>query len=327
MRVIAGKHRGVVLNEFKGKDIRPTSDRAKEAIFNMLQTEISGAKCLDLCCGTGSLGIEALSRGAQSVTFVDLSKESVEITKRNLQKVKENAKVIQSDAIKFLDSTNEKFDIVFLDPPYANDVSVKAVEKIMERNLLTNDGFIVFERDCPFSGAMGASVFKERKYGKAIVSFIRKQKTALFAGTFDPFTLGHEEVVKQALKSYDLIHVVIMNNPDKNCLFSLDDRLGIIEAVYKGEGRVKCACWQGLLVDYMKDNSILYNVRGIRNESDLKYEREMEEYNKKLFPEMVYDYVYTDSPISSSSVRDRLKSGREVGDLLSRKALEYLKRK
>lgn len=327
MRIIAGKHRGVVLNEFKGKDIRPTSDRAKEAIFNMLQTEITGAKCLDLCCGTGSLGIEALSRGAESVTFVDVAKESVEITKRNLQKVKENAKVIFSDALKFLDSTNEKFDIVFLDPPYADDVSVKAVEKIMGRNLLTENGFIVFERDCAFSGAVGASVFKERKYGKAIVSFIRKQKTALFAGTFDPFTLGHEEVVKQALKTYDLIHVVIMNNPDKKCLFSLEDRLNVIKSVYSKEDRVVCASWQGLLVDYMRENSILYNVRGVRNENDLTYEKEMEEYNQKIYPEIIYDYIYTSNPISSTAVRERLDNGMEVGDLVGKKVLEYVKQR
>ena len=83
-------------------------------------------------------------------------------------------------------------------------------------------------------------------------------------------------MVKQALKTYDLIHVVIMNNPDKKCLFSLEDRLNMIKSVYSKEDRVVCASWQGLLVDYMRENSILYNVRGIRNENDLTYEKEMD---------------------------------------------------
>ncbi|MBQ7164629.1 MAG: 16S rRNA (guanine(966)-N(2))-methyltransferase RsmD, partial [Clostridia bacterium] len=225
MRVIGGKHRGAVLYEFKGQAIRPTSDRAKEAVFNILQFSVKGSKCLDLCCGTGSLGIEALSRGAAEVTFADNARESVELTKKNLAKTGERAEVILSDALVFLGRCRKKFDIVFIDPPYADDVSVKAVELIVKNDLLTDNGVIVFERDKPFGGAAGASVFDLRKYGKAYISLIRKTKKCLFAGTFDPFTTGHADVVKAALKKYDLLYVVIMKNDKKVPMFSLSDRM------------------------------------------------------------------------------------------------------
>ena len=130
MRIIAGKHRGRVLKEFKGRDIRPTADRAKEAIFNILQTDIVGSVFLDLFTGTGNMGIEALSRGAEKAVMVDSSKESVAIAQFNANLIKENSEIVCADALTFVLSTRQKFDIIFLDPPYKTGILQNALKNI-----------------------------------------------------------------------------------------------------------------------------------------------------------------------------------------------------
>ncbi len=322
MRVISGKHRGCVLYEFEGQAIRPTSDRAKEAVFNILQFKIADSECLDLFCGSGSLGIEAISRGAR-VTFVDNAKTSVELTKKNLAKVKELADVFCEDALSFLSRTRKKFDIIFVDPPYADDVSVKAVEKIIEKDLLNDDGVIVFERDRPCPNIKGAVIKDVRRYGKAVVSFIAKEKACLFAGSFDPITLGHLYVINKALEKYDRVYVTLMKNADKTSMFSDEERLKMLESALS-DPRVTVDSWDGLLIDYMKGNRLVYNVRGIRDEKDLKYEKGMEEYNVANYPQIVYDYIYSDIPISSSIVRQSIKEGKDVSDYLSPEVLKYI---
>ncbi len=174
MRVIAGKHRGRVLCEFKGDAVRPTSDRAREALFNILQCEIRGAEFLDLFCGSGAVGIEAISRGAKGVTFVDKSAESIKITKKNLDAVGETARIITSDAIDFADRTDEKFDIIFLDPPYKFDVTEILVKL---PRLLAADGVIVYEHgDDKKISNEELELQKSRRYGIAIFDFFKVKK-------------------------------------------------------------------------------------------------------------------------------------------------------
>ena len=131
MRVITGTARGRVLRTLEGEDVRPTTDRVKEAVFSIIQFEIEGRRVLDLFAGSGQLGIEALSRGAASATFVDMSKDSLSTVKYNLEHTKlgDNAKVVQTDALSFLKLTKDKFDIVFLDPPYARLLSIRSCPK------------------------------------------------------------------------------------------------------------------------------------------------------------------------------------------------------
>mgnify|MGYP002675531026 CR=1 FL=1 len=116
MRVITGTARGRVLRTLEGEDVRPTTDRVKEAVFSIIQFEIEGRRVLDLFAGSGQLGIEALSRGADSATFVDMSKDSLATVKYNLEHTKlgDRAKVIQTDALSFLKLTKDRFDIVFI---------------------------------------------------------------------------------------------------------------------------------------------------------------------------------------------------------------------
>ncbi|MBR2614385.1 MAG: 16S rRNA (guanine(966)-N(2))-methyltransferase RsmD [Clostridia bacterium] len=173
MRVVAGKFKGVRLLEFKGEDIRPTSDFAKESLFNILKDKIYGATFLDLFAGTGNMGIEALSRGASEVIFVDKSKKSVELIKKNLEKVKENRVVKTMDSIEFLKSTDKKFDIIFIDPPYKTDLGFMALEVIKKKDLLTKEGLAIFENEDK-KEVDGFIKVDERKYGRAVLTFFKK---------------------------------------------------------------------------------------------------------------------------------------------------------
>ena len=180
MRIIGGKHRGRVLTEFKGEAIRPTADRVKESVFNILSREIAGARVLDLFCGSGALGLECISRGAKEAVFNDCSKDSVAVLTANIKKLGEGevCTVRALDYLACLSALQGKFDIVFLDPPYRFDYGVKAAEEIARRGLLAEDGVIVYERDKPIeesaAESCGLHVADVRKYGKTYVSFLRK---------------------------------------------------------------------------------------------------------------------------------------------------------
>lgn len=178
MRVVGGKYRSRVLAGFDGNDVRPTADRTKEALFNILALKIRGARVLDLFAGSGSLGIECLSRGAKSVLFNDVSKDSVALIQKNLSALKVPADeytVRYSDYSTCLACQKDGFDLIFIDPPYRLEIGVDAVKTIAKKGLLNDGGTLVFERDVPFDGDVdGLEKYDERKYGKAFLTFFRK---------------------------------------------------------------------------------------------------------------------------------------------------------
>ena len=178
MRIIGGKYRSRVLATFDGEAVRPTADRVKESLFNILALRFQGARVLDLFSGSGALGLESLSRGAKEVVFNDKSKDSIAILKKNMKTLKieegREARVYNLDADIYLDYAKEPFDLIFIDPPYALEVGVKAVEKIAKKGLLSENGVLVFERDKPFEGEVqGLEKYDERKYGKTVITFFR----------------------------------------------------------------------------------------------------------------------------------------------------------
>lgn len=177
MRVITGKARGRRLHEPKGMDIRPTTDMVKEAVFNILQFELEGARVLDLFAGTGQLGIEALSRGAAEAVFVDGSSAAVKIVRENLKLCGFEARVLQGDAIGYLPSLG-RFDVVFLDPPYDSGLLEKALEVIENVDLLSDGGIIVCEsrsEAAPCANREGYQTELERRYGKVKITTIRRK--------------------------------------------------------------------------------------------------------------------------------------------------------
>ena len=180
MRIIGGKFRSRVLSEFAGENVRPTSDRAREALFNILALKIYGARVLDLFAGSGALGLESLSRGAGEVVFNDCSKDSIAILKKNLSALKipvngAEAKVYISDYLTCLEMQKAPFDLIFLDPPYRFDYGKKALEKIAQKGLLSENGVAMYECDRPFEGEIeGLEKYDERKYGKAYLTFFKR---------------------------------------------------------------------------------------------------------------------------------------------------------
>lgn len=180
MRIIGGKYRSRVLSEFAGEEVRPTSDRVKESLFNILALKLYGARVLDLFSGSGALGLESLSRGAKEVVFNDCAKDSIAILKKNLATLKiavggEEAKVINYDYAVCLETLRGQFDLIFIDPPYRFDYGEKALNKIAQKGLLTDKGIAVYERDRAFEGEIeGLEKYDERKYGKTYITFFRK---------------------------------------------------------------------------------------------------------------------------------------------------------
>lgn len=164
MRVITGSARGRKLKTPENYDIRPTTDNVKEAVFNIIQFDIEGRKVLDLFAGTGQLGIECLSRGAQSAIFVDQSRQALDIVKANLKTCGMKAVTVQEDAVSFL-RTCGKFDIIFIDPPYDSGMYENVLEIINSVDILTDGGIIICEarreRTLP---DMSAPYYKRREY-------------------------------------------------------------------------------------------------------------------------------------------------------------------
>lgn len=179
MRVITGKARGVQLKTPEGMLTRPTADRVKEALFSIINFDIPGAKVLDLFGGTGQLGIEALSRGAASAVFVDAREDSCKLIRENLKRTKleQDAKVIRSDYLDYLNRCREQYNIIFLDPPYAEVFLENSIKRITEIDILQSDGIIVAERplgkELPWEFA-GYTRSKDYKYGKVLLTIYRK---------------------------------------------------------------------------------------------------------------------------------------------------------
>lgn len=179
MRVITGKAKGVSLKTPDGMQTRPTTDRVKEALFSIIQFEIPGARVLDLFGGTGQLGIEALSRDAKSAVFVDAQENACRLIKENLKRthLENSAKVIRSDYLAYLERCREKFEIIFLDPPYAEVFLEKALKRITEIDILQTGGIIIAERplgkELPWEFD-GYTRSRDYKYGKTLLTIYRK---------------------------------------------------------------------------------------------------------------------------------------------------------
>ena len=176
MRVVAGKYRGKPLASPKSNKVRPTADIVKQALFTKLQFFIEGKSVLDLFSGSGGLGIEALSRGASEVVFVDKDYQSVRLVKQNLASVNENALVIHSDCLIALKRFNRQFDLILLDPPYASGLYKQCLQIISEKNMLTNEGVIVCEHNIDEKiDEEYFEIFDEKRYGTVYLTYLKRK--------------------------------------------------------------------------------------------------------------------------------------------------------
>ncbi|ABR48919.1 putative methyltransferase [Alkaliphilus metalliredigens QYMF] len=179
MRVIAGKAKGYRLQSPIGLQTRPTADRIKESLFNIIQNDILHSTVIDLFSGAGSLGIEALSRGANQAYFIDQSKNSVQAIKENLVRTKliDLAEIIHSDVQRGMTQLKERryhADIIFMDPPYGKDLIVPTIAGIVQNSLLQDQGMIIVEHENldEVPAEIGhLTLFRQKNYGKTTISF------------------------------------------------------------------------------------------------------------------------------------------------------------
>lgn len=182
MRVISGTAKGTKLSSINDLSTRPTLDRIKESLFSIIQNNLQEAKVLDLFAGSGALGIEALSRGAIHCTFCDKSYPSIQMLKQNIKKTRmeEKSTIWNLDYKKCLQSQKEKFDIIFIDPPYKLDIAVDSIKRILHLALLKKDGIIILEtdeeeRELKELEKIDLEVYDVRKYGRVKLLFLRER--------------------------------------------------------------------------------------------------------------------------------------------------------
>ena len=183
MRIISGKARGTKLYTLDSMNTRPTLDRVKESIFNIIQSEIEDAIVLDLFAGSGAIGLEMLSRGAQKAILCDKSKDAIEIIKKNIEKTHMNqkAEVYNLDFNSCLEKIkNQKFDLIYIDPPYNTDYIAQSLKKITELDIIKQEGKIILETDdeqriLKEIENIDVEIVDKRKYGRATIIFLNRK--------------------------------------------------------------------------------------------------------------------------------------------------------
>lgn len=184
MRISAGEHRGRRLQSVKGRVTRPTSDLLRQAVFNVLRARIQGARVLDLCAGTGSVGLEALSRGAAAATFVEQDRRAVTTLRSNLASLglTSRARVIASDvllALRQFKAAGDSFDCIFLDPPYAGDLAVRCIEMLADGAVLRDNGALVTQASYKTPLPEQAGILRQswrRRYGESSLTVYTKEE-------------------------------------------------------------------------------------------------------------------------------------------------------
>jgi 16S rRNA (guanine966-N2)-methyltransferase len=185
MRIISGKYKGHHLVPFKGDHLRPTTDRVKEALFNKIQFELEGSIVLDLFSGTGNLGLEAISRGAEKVVFVDENPKSIEILKKNIEKLKVERgcyEIVTLDVFRYLKKPNDRtFGFIFIDPPFTQKIAHDAMEALSKTSIFDANTFISIESQKKERMEVeygSLTRFDFRDYGDKVLSFFKKKENS-----------------------------------------------------------------------------------------------------------------------------------------------------
>lgn len=314
MRVVAGRYRGKNLASPKNDDVRPTTTRIKETLFNVVQGYVADSVVLDLFAGSGALGIEAISRGAKHVDFVDRAKDSIALVYQNLKGIDGEYTVQNVDFMSALRSAyvgGTKYDLIFVDPPYATALGEMALQTIFDLALLKDDGIIVFEHGSEKKYELTDNRYKVRTkvMGTVTAEFVTKKTVAMMAGSFDPFTRGHEAVLDEALRRYDEVVVACLVNPDKKYFFNDAQRLAIAEEVCKWKKGARALFSTRDAVDVAREVGAEVLVRGIRGEGDKAYEDAMADYNREHGFDTVFFEIDGFKEVSSTLVREQIKNG------------------
>ncbi len=180
MRIISGKARGTKLYTLEGEITRPTLDRVKESLFNIIQNEVIGSSFLDMFSGSGAIGLEAASRGAKQVILCEKNKEAISIIKKNIEKTHLNVILYEMSYEKMLEKLDEKIDIVYIDPPYKTELAYESVKKLLNLNLLNDESLVIIETDeeervIKQIDELEVKIINKRKYGRVHLIFLKKK--------------------------------------------------------------------------------------------------------------------------------------------------------
>ena len=180
MRIISGKARGTKLYTLEGDITRPTLDRVKESLFNIIQNDIVGSSFLDMFSGSGAIGLEAASRGAKEVILCEKNKKAISIIKKNIEKTHLDVKLYEMPYEKMLESLDKKINIVYIDPPYKTDLAYESVNKMLKLNLLNTDSLIIIETDeeeriMKQIDELDVEIINKRKYGRVHLIFVKEK--------------------------------------------------------------------------------------------------------------------------------------------------------
>ena len=177
MRIIAGKAGGLKLKSLKGRDVRPTLDRVKESMFNIIAFYLPGTEILDLFAGFGSLGIEGLSRGAKKADFVEINSSHLKIIEKNLKKAKlyDQAELYNQDVYSYLKRCSQKYDLIFMDPPYQKNMSNRTLRLIIKNELLKKEGLIISEKSIKeeTDEFEALNIIKNKSYGNSLLTIYK----------------------------------------------------------------------------------------------------------------------------------------------------------
>jgi pantetheine-phosphate adenylyltransferase len=329
MRVIAGAAKGRRLQTLPGLDVRPTADRVKAALFSILESrvDLDGAEVLELFAGSGALGIEALSRGARSASFVEQAPAAATVLRANIEHCRFTtaARILPCSVARSLaqlSSSGTRFDGIFLDPPYGQGAVARTLEALAAADLLRPDGWVMVEHhvDEPPAEAYGQlRLTQSRRYGKTALALFRnpsmaetKNKSvvasrAVYAGSFDPITNGHLDLVQRAMKVFDQIIVAVAgttSDTKDRSLFNAAERVAMIrEALAHAGEAVVVDNFSGLLVDYCDRVGATVIIRGLRAVSDFEYEFQMAMMNRHLKPHIHTMFMATGETHSYTSSR------------------------
>jgi pantetheine-phosphate adenylyltransferase len=321
--------------------LRPTSDKVRQALFASLQSrfDLDGRAVVDVCCGSGALGFEAVSRGAASCVFVDHHKGTIAVVDDNARALGVDDVCVGAvdDAVRFLVAAGPRFDLVLLDPPYARVVDEGLARAVA--GACRPGAVVVVERSArsPDLRIDGLSLVDERRYGDTRVDvFVRdagvddvstaSSGAAIYPGSFDPLTNGHVDIIKRGLTMFDRVIVAVANNPQKTHFFNADERIALARQSIGDLKGLELEAFDGLIVDFAKKKSVNILLRGVRAVSDFEYEFQLAGMNRKLSGvETVFMVTSEDSfYVASRMVKEVASFGGDVSSMVPAPVLAAL---
>jgi pantetheine-phosphate adenylyltransferase len=328
--------------------LRPTSDRVREALFSSLGP-LEG-DVLDVFAGSGALGFEALSRGASTLTSIERDGASMATLRNNAAAlgVQERLTTITRDALHALAPLGQ-FSAVFADPPYATAMEGALAEALAAR--VAQGGMLVLERH---KGSVPSTTLAKqlgeptvRRTGDTVMYIYRrrsddsttmemtmttrgKPSAAIYPGSFDPMTNGHVDIIQRGLQMFDRLIVAVANNPQKTHVFSIEERLALVQQSLGHLPGLEIAAFDGLVVEFARKQSVPVLLRGLRAVSDFEYEFQLAGMNRRLAPEVETAFIVTSEDsfyVASRLVREVATFGGDVSSMVPPPVLAALHQK